>query len=92
MDSKNITFEQLCGLIDHTFLKPCSTKDDIEKLCTEALNYKFVMVAINPAEVETCVGLLKGSQVHTGADRIGASAGVNIVEEFKRLNRLAAII
>lgn len=57
----------LAEMIDHTFLKPYGQPEDIEKLCTEALQYGFAMVAIHPAEVEHCVRLLAGSQVHTGA-------------------------
>jgi deoxyribose-phosphate aldolase len=76
MNSKDITLEQLCGLIDHTFLKPFGNHSDIVKLCTEAREYKFAMVAVNPAEVGTCVKLLKGSEVRTGA-AIGFPLGQN---------------
>jgi deoxyribose-phosphate aldolase len=79
MNSKNITYEQLCSLIDHTFLKPFGTEVDIEKLCAEAAEYKFAMVAINPAEVETCVKLLKGTGVRTGS-AIGFPLGQNTSE------------
>ncbi|MCD7932176.1 MAG: deoxyribose-phosphate aldolase [Tannerellaceae bacterium] len=54
-------------MIDHTFLKPFGTAADIEKLCEEARKYEFAMVAINPAEVETCAELLKDSPVRVGA-------------------------
>ncbi len=79
MNSKNITYEQLCGLIDHTFLKPFGNQKDIEILCDEAGRYKFAMVAINPAEVETCVKLLRGTGVRTGA-AIGFPLGQNTSE------------
>jgi len=65
MEKKNIneviaelSVEQLAGMIDHTFLKPFGDASPIEKLCAEARQYQFAMVAINPAEVETCVKLL----------------------------------
>ena len=74
-----ITPEQLAGMIDHTFLKASGTAADIEKLCAEAREYGFAMVAINPAETETCVRLLKGSKVRTGA-AIGFPLGQNTVE------------
>ncbi|MCS2308343.1 hypothetical protein NXX42_20045 [Bacteroides thetaiotaomicron] len=45
----NLSVEQLAGMIDHTFLKPFGTAENIEKLCAEARQYKFAMVAINPA-------------------------------------------
>lgn len=75
----NLSVEQLAAMIDHTFLKPYGNKSDIIKLCEEARNYGFAMVAINPAEVETCVELLKGSNVRVGA-AIGFPLGQNTVE------------
>lgn len=71
-----ITPQELAGLIDHTFLKPNGTREEIEKLCDEALRYGFAMVAINPAEVELCADLLKGSRVRVGA-AIGFPLGQN---------------
>lgn len=76
IDIKTLTVEQLASMIDHTFLKPFGTPKDIEKLCEEAMKYKFAMVAINPAEVETCVKILAGSGVRTGA-AIGFPLGQN---------------
>jgi len=64
---ETLTPEQLASMIDHTFLKPYGTPADIERLCEEARRYRFAMVAINPAEVERCGVLLKGSGVRTGA-------------------------
>ena len=75
----NLSVEQLAGMIDHTFLKPFGNAENIEKLCAEARQYKFAMVAINPAEVETCVKLLEGSGVRVGA-AIGFPLGQNTVE------------
>ena len=75
----NLTVEQLAGMIDHTFLKPFGTAENIEKLCAEARKYEFAMVAINPAEVETCVKLLKGSPVRVGA-AIGFPLGQTTTE------------
>ncbi|WP_293712850.1 deoxyribose-phosphate aldolase [uncultured Parabacteroides sp.] len=75
----NLTAEQLAGMIDHTFLKPFGTAENIEKLCAEARKYEFAMVAINPAEVETCVKLLEGSPVRVGA-AIGFPLGQTTTE------------
>ena len=41
----NLSVEQLAGMIDHTFLKPFGTAENIEKLCAEARQYQFAMVA-----------------------------------------------
>lgn len=75
----NLTAEKLAGMIDHTFLKPFGTAENIEKLCAEARKYEFAMVAINPAEVETCVKLLEGSPVRVGA-AIGFPLGQTTTE------------
>jgi deoxyribose-phosphate aldolase len=74
-----LTPQTLAGMIDHTFLKAFGTAQDIERLCEEALSYSFAMVAINPAEVTTCVRLLAGSPVRVGA-AIGFPLGQNTSE------------
>ena len=75
----NLSVKQLAGMIDHTFLKPFGTAENIEKLCDEARKYEFAMVAINPAEVETCVKLLEGAPVRVGA-AIGFPLGQTTTE------------
>ena len=75
----NLSVKQLAGMIDHTFLKPFGTAENIEKLCAEARKYEFAMVATNPAEVETCVKLLEGSPVRVGA-AIGFPLGQTTTE------------
>ena len=77
--TKKISVEELAGMIDHTFLKAFGTSSDIEKLCSEADDYGFAMVAINPAEVTTCAELLKDSPVRVGA-AIGFPLGQTTVE------------
>ncbi len=61
--TKNLSVEQLAGMIDHTFLKAFGNAGDIEKLCAEARKYRFAAVAVNPVEVETCIDHLTGSGV-----------------------------
>jgi deoxyribose-phosphate aldolase len=78
MTPDTLTPTQLAALIDHTFLKPFGAPADIEQLCAEARTYGFAMVAINPAEVEHCVYLLKGSAVRVGA-AIGFPLGQNTI-------------
>ncbi len=58
---------QLAGMIDHTFLKAYATEADFEKLCEEAMENEFAMVAINSYPVKLCKKLLAGSKVHVGA-------------------------
>lgn len=66
-DVETITPAELAGMIDHTFLKPFGGPEPIEKLCAEAREYGFAMVAINPSEIARCAALLRGSKVRVGA-------------------------
>ena len=66
-NSKTITKEQLCSLFDHTLLKAFACEKDFEKLCADAAENHFAMVAINSSPVALCKKLLKDSEVHVGA-------------------------
>lgn len=79
MKTKNIPVESVAGIIDHTQLKPFVTSKEFEKLCAEAMDYKFKMVAINPAATELCSKLLVGSEVNVGA-AIGFPLGQTTLE------------
>lgn len=67
MNSKELTKERLAGMMDHTFLKAFATEADFEKLCGEARENGFAMVAINSSPVKLCKKLLEGTKVHVGA-------------------------
>lgn len=49
--------------IDHTFLNPDGSLDDIKKLCDEAREYNFASVAIAPDFVEYASNRLQGTEV-----------------------------
>ena len=66
IDVDKITPQELAGMIDHTFLKAYGGPEPIEKLCAEAREYGFAMVAVNPAETERCAELLRGSKTRVG--------------------------
>jgi deoxyribose-phosphate aldolase len=53
----------MAHMIDHTLLKPDATQDEIAQLCYEARKYGFASVCVNPANVELCAQLLKGSGI-----------------------------
>jgi deoxyribose-phosphate aldolase len=53
----------MAHMIDHTLLKPDATQDEIAQLCYEARKHGFASVCVNPANVELCAQLLKGSGV-----------------------------
>lgn len=48
---------------DHTMLKPDASKEEILKLCTEALQYRFASVCVNPYRTALAAERLKGSAV-----------------------------
>ena len=58
------TFDRaLASLIDHTLLKPGATAAEIERLCREALDYRFASVCVNGCWASRCRPLLAGSGV-----------------------------
>ena len=66
IDVDKLTPQELAGMIDHTFLKAYGGPEPIEKLCAEAREYGFAMVAVNAAEAERCAELLKGTKTRVG--------------------------
>ena len=62
-----ISKKELASMIDHTNLKAYATDADMKKLCEEAVQYGFAMVAVNSGQSLRCSEYLKGTQVHTGA-------------------------
>ncbi len=54
---------ELAKYIDHTLLKPESTKAQVDKLCAEAVEYKFYSVCVNSTWVAHCARKLRGTGV-----------------------------
>ena len=77
--AKELTKEALAQMIDHTNLHADITLEAVEKLCAEARDNHFKMVAINPAQVVLCKKLLKDTDVHVGA-AIGFPLGQETLE------------
>ena len=61
------TLDGLARLIDHTYLKPFARDADMERLCAEARDHHFAMVAINQVQTALCRRLLEGPDIHVGA-------------------------
>jgi deoxyribose-phosphate aldolase len=53
----------LAKYIDHTILKPATTKDEVITVCSEAKEYGFFSVCINPYYVKLVKEQLEGSDV-----------------------------
>lgn len=66
-------------LIDHTALKPNTTKDEILKLLDEAKSYDFASVCVNPCWIELAHQELKNTDVKV-CTVIGFPLGANTTE------------
>lgn len=67
---------ELAKFIDHTLLKPEATRQQIDRLCREALEYDFAAVCVNSCWVEECVSQLQNSAVQV-ATVAGFPLGAN---------------
>ncbi len=81
---------ELNKYIDHTLLKPESTKEQILKVCDEAKANNFASVCVNPTWVKTVSEALIGTDVMT-CTVIGFPLGANTseVKAFETKNAIA---
>ena len=70
---------EFARLIDHTLLKATASSADIDKLCDEALAYRFKAVCVNPAYVRQAASRLRGSDTGVCAV-VGFPLGANSTE------------
>jgi deoxyribose-phosphate aldolase len=82
---------EIARLIDHTLLKPEASREDIQRLCEEAIDYGFVSVCVNPWNVSQAAELLRGTEVRVCAV-VGFPLGATlpIVKEFEAGEALKA--
>ncbi|MEJ7588528.1 MAG: deoxyribose-phosphate aldolase [Ferruginibacter sp.] len=69
----------IAAYIDHTILKPTTLVTEVEKLCAEAIQYKFAAVCIPPSFVKKAKELTTGSPVKV-ATVIGFPFGYSAIE------------
>lgn len=77
----------IAAIIDHTILKPDTTKEEILKLCEEAKQYGFAAVCVPPYFVRECKNQLRDSKVKIATVvgfPMGYSATPAKVEEARR--------
>jgi deoxyribose-phosphate aldolase len=55
--------KEIAKMIDHTLLKAEATKEQVEQLCSEAREYQFASVCVNPTWVSYASELLQGTGV-----------------------------
>ncbi len=77
--SNKITLEDLAKIIDHTNLKPYATKEDITRLCNEAIEHHFGAVCVNSSYVSLCYKLLDDTDIKIAAV-VGFPLGASITE------------
>lgn len=63
MGTGNRPRPDLARVIDHTLLKPEATREDLRKLCSEAMTHNFFSVCVNSANVPFVREQLQGSSV-----------------------------
>lgn len=66
-DIAGMTRQEVAKLFDHTFLDPAGHFWGVEKVCEEALDWRFWSVMVHPSAVAECAERLKGSGVKVGS-------------------------
>jgi len=77
----------IANIIDHTLLKPDTTKDEMDKLCAEGVEYGFASVCVTPYFVTHCKNQLSESTVQVCTVvgfPLGISSSFAKVEAIKR--------
>jgi len=60
--SETLELLEIARLIDHTLLKPEASREDVRRVCGEALRYGFASVCVNPWHVSQVAEFLRGSK------------------------------
>ena len=74
----DISRKELAKAIDSTILRPDSTYKDIEKLCEEAIRYRFASVCVLPCYTSYSANLLDGTGVEI-CSVVGFPLGANYI-------------
>lgn len=74
-----MTQSEFNKVFDHTILKPSTTKEQLKKVCDEAMKYGFCSVAVNTGMVSACAEFLKGNDVLVDA-AVGFPLGITSIE------------
>ncbi len=77
---KILEIRRLLKTIDHTLLKQTAKREDIRKLCAEAVEYGFYSVCVQPVYVSACNEFLKNAPQIKIACVVGFPMGENKTE------------
>jgi len=74
----------VASMIDHTLLKPESTREQVRALCQEAIHFGFASVFVHPCHVALAADLVCGMSVKAGTP-IGFPQGATLssVKQFE---------
>jgi len=81
--------QDLGSYIDHTLLKPDATREQIDRLCEEAVRSGFAAVCVNPIWVRRAAANVRGSRVRV-ASVVGFPLGAH-APEIKALEARRAL-
>ena len=86
----SVSIEEMAQVIDHTILKPEATLEAIDKLCKEAIEFRFKAVCVNSGHIARVTDILTGTGIeicsvigfplgaaHTAAKVFEAETAVN---------------
>ena len=77
---KLLEIKRLLKMIDHTLLKQTATREDVRRLCKEAVDYGFYSVCVQPVYVSACRDFLRNSPAVKIACVVGFPMGENKTE------------
>ena len=75
--------QSLASIIDHSLVRPDATRQQVEKLCSEAVDYHFACVMVNPIWASTAVRMLAGTGIPVGSV-IGFPFGASLVSTLRQ--------
>ena len=82
-------WRSVAAIIDQTLLLPAATKQQIQDLCKQALQYGFASVFVSPTHAALAVALLSGSGINVGTP-VGFPLGASLTTT-KRQEALDAL-
>lgn len=75
IDTKD--WKAVASIIDHTLLKPETSREQVVQLCEEAVSFGFATVFVHPSYTSLAASILHGSAVKVGTP-IGFPLGTNL--------------
>jgi len=90
VSSLTVPDSSFAATIDHTLLKPDATAEEIDKICDEAIRYKFQSCCVNGANVVQVASRLQGStSVPCAVIGFPLGAGTSSVKAYEAKTAIA---